>query len=200
LPLTLYHNNGNGTFTDVSSRSGLEKFVGRALGVVAIDVNDDGWPDLFVARDASPNLLLINKKDGTFDDIALDAEVAYDSNGTAKAGMGVDAGDVNGDGIPDFVVTNFSDQYHSLFWGSLSLPFQDRTIASHLAQYSNPTWDGVRSLLTTTMMEIWIQGSPMDTSTRPLRQPATTSNIRKLHLLRNDGKGISERCRRRSSF
>ena len=136
LPLTLYHNNGNGTFTDVSASSGLQKFVGRALGVVAIDVNDDGWPDLFVARDASPNLLLINKKDGTFDDIALDAEVAYDSNGTAKAGMGVDAGDVNGDGVPDFVVTNFSDQYHSLFWGSLSLPFQDRTIASHLAQYS----------------------------------------------------------------
>ena len=136
LPLTLYHNNGNGTFSDVSSRSGLDKLVGRALGVVAIDVNDDGWPDLFVARDASPNLLLINKKDGTFEDVALDAEVAYDANGTAKAGMGVDAGDVNGDGIPDFVVTNFNDQYHSLFFGSLSFPFEDRTIASHLAQYS----------------------------------------------------------------
>src|SRR5579864_1822905 len=136
LPLTLYHNNGNGTFTDVSARSGLDKFVGRALGVVAIDVNDDGWPDLFVARDASPNLLLINKKDGTFEDVALDAEVAYDANGGAKAGMGVDAGDVNGDGVPDFVVTNFNDQYHSLFFGSLSGPYQDRTIASHLAQYS----------------------------------------------------------------
>jgi hypothetical protein len=136
LPLTLFHNNGNGTFTDVSARSGLEKLVGRALGVVAIDVNDDGWADLFVARDASPNLLLINKKDGTFEDLALDAEVAYDSNGVAKAGMGVDAGDVNGDGVPDFVVTNFSDQYHSLFFGSLSLPYEEHTIASHLAQYS----------------------------------------------------------------
>jgi hypothetical protein len=136
LPLALYHNNGNGTFTDVSARSGLDKFVGRALGVVAIDVDDDGWPDLFVARDASPNLLLINKKDGTFEDVALDAEVAYDANGVAKAGMGVDAGDVNGDGVPDFVVTNFNDQYHSLFFGSLSRPYEDRTIASHLAQYS----------------------------------------------------------------
>jgi hypothetical protein len=136
LPLTLYHNNGNGTFTDVSARSGLDKFVGRALGAVAIDMNDDGWPDLFLARDASPNLLLINKKDGTFEDVALDAEVAYDANGVAKAGMGVDAGDVNGDGVPDFVVTNFNDQYHSLFFGSLSPPYQDRTIASHLAQYS----------------------------------------------------------------
>jgi enediyne biosynthesis protein E4 len=136
MPLTLYHNNGDGTLTDVSARSGVDKFVGRALGVVAIDVNDDGWPDLFVARDASPNLLLINNHDGTFRDVALDAEVAYDSNGVAKAGMGVDAGDINGDGIPDFAVTNFNDQYHSLFFGSLSFPYADRTIASHLAQYS----------------------------------------------------------------
>jgi len=136
LPLTLYHNNGDGTFTDVSERSGLDKFVGRALGVVTIDVNDDGWPGLFVARDASPNLLLLNQKDGTFKNVALDAEVAYDSNGLAKAGMGVDAGDVNGDGIPDFVITNFNDQYHSLFLGSLSFPYLDRAVASHLAQYS----------------------------------------------------------------
>jgi hypothetical protein len=136
LPLTLYHNNGNGTFTDVSAPSGLDKFVGRALGVVAIDVNDDGWPDLFVARDASPNLLLINNHDGKFKDVALDAEVAYDSNGIAKAGMGIDAADINGDGIPDFVVTNFNDQYHSLFFGSSSFPYTDQTIASHLAQYS----------------------------------------------------------------
>src|SRR5215467_5476786 len=133
LPLTLYHNNGDGTFSDVSRRSGFDKLTGRGLGVVAVDVNDDGWPDLFIARDASPNLLLINKHDGTFEDIAQEAEVAYDQNGIAKAGMGVDAGDVNGDGIPDFVVTNFNDQYHSLFLGSKSLPFSDRTSASHLA-------------------------------------------------------------------
>jgi len=101
--------------------------------VVAIDVNDDGWPDLFIARDASPNLLLINKHAGTFEDIALEAEVAYDQNGIAKAGMGVDGGDVNGDGIPDFVVTNFNDQYDSLFLGSKSLVFSDGTSASHLA-------------------------------------------------------------------
>jgi len=133
MPLTLYHNNRDGTFTDVSAQSGLEKLVGRGLGVVAIDVNDDGWTDLFIARDASPNLLLINQHDGTFKDIAGEAEVAYNEHGVAKAGMGVDAGDANGDGLPDFVVTNFNDQYHSLFVGSKSLPYQDRTVASHLA-------------------------------------------------------------------
>ncbi len=136
MPLTLYHNNHDGTFTDVSAQSGFDKLTGRALGVVAIDANDDGWPDLFVARDASPNLLLINQKNGRFEDVALDAEVAYDANGVAKAGMGVDAADINGDGIPDFVVTNFNDQYHSLFLGSLSFPYEDRTVTSHLAEFT----------------------------------------------------------------
>src|SRR5882724_3204995 len=133
MPLTLYHNNRDGTFTDVSAQSGLEKLVGRALGVVAIDVNNDGWTDLFIARDASPNLLLVNKHNGTFEDVAVDAEVAYNEHGTAKAGMGVDAGDSNGDELPDFVVTNFNDQYHSLLLGSKSAQYEDRTIASHLA-------------------------------------------------------------------
>jgi hypothetical protein len=138
MPLTLYHNNHDGTFTDVTQRSGFDKLVGRALGVVAIDVNDDGWPDLFVARDASPNLLLINQKNGSFEDVALEAEVAYDASGMAKAGMGVDAGDVNGDGLPDFILTTFNDQYHSLFLGSPAFPYEDRTVASHLAGFTKP--------------------------------------------------------------
>jgi enediyne biosynthesis protein E4 len=133
MPLTLYHNNGDGTFSDVSERSGLAKLTGRALGVVAVDVNDDGWPDVFVARDASTNLLLINGKNGTFRDAGSEYEVAYDSNGHAKAGMGVDAGDVNGDGRPDFVVTNFNDEYTSLFLASPSGLYDDKTIAWRLS-------------------------------------------------------------------
>jgi enediyne biosynthesis protein E4 len=136
LPLSLYHNNGDGTFTDVSESSGLARHVGRSLGVVAIDVDDDGWTDLFVARDASPNLLLINQRNGTFKDAGIDAEVAYDENGRAKSGMGVDAGDANGDGWPDFVVTNFNDEYHSLFLNTGSMPWQDWTTRSDLARYT----------------------------------------------------------------
>ena len=136
LPLSLYHNNGDGTFTDVSKSSGLARHVGRSLGVIAIDVDDDGWTDLFVARDASPNLLLINQRDGTFKDAGIDAEVAYDENGRAKSGMGVDASDANGDGWPDFVVTNFNDEYHSLFLNSGSMPWQDWTTRSDLARYT----------------------------------------------------------------
>jgi hypothetical protein len=136
VPLTLYHNDGHGKFSDISERSGVAKFVGRALGVVALDVNDDGWTDLFIARDASPNLLLINQKNGTFLDTAPDAEIAYDAAGMAKAGMGVDAADVNGDGRPDFVITNFNDQYHSLLVSTSSDVYQDQTTQSNLARYT----------------------------------------------------------------
>ncbi|MBV9499861.1 MAG: CRTAC1 family protein [Acidobacteriaceae bacterium] len=130
---TLYHNNGDGTFTDVTEQAGLGKLIGRALGVVAIDADDDGWPDLFVARDASPNLLLVNQHDGTFKDVALDAEVALSADGTARAGMGVDAGDVNGDGRPDFVVTDFNDETHALFLNSGKSPYREWTRESGLA-------------------------------------------------------------------
>jgi len=130
----LFHNNGDGTFTDVTERSGIGKIRGRALGVVAVDVNDDGWTDLFVARDASSNLLLLNKHNGTFEDAALDAEVALAMDGTARAGMGVDAGDVNGDGRPDFVVTNFNDESHSLYLNLRSFPFEEKTVESGLAR------------------------------------------------------------------
>src|SRR5205807_4909909 len=72
-------------------------------------------------------------RDGIFKDAGVDAEVAYDEDGAAKAGMGIDAGDASGDGLPDFVVTNFNDQYHSLFVASKSYPYEDRTVRSHLA-------------------------------------------------------------------
>jgi hypothetical protein len=138
MPLMLYHNNRNGTFTDVSRAAGLDRLVGRALGVVAVDFDNDGWTDLFVARDASPNLLLLNKHDGSFVDAGLEAEVAYDSNGEAKAGMGVDAADLNEDGRPDLAVTNFNFEFHSLFLNHAPYPFLDVTRVSGVAAASRP--------------------------------------------------------------
>jgi hypothetical protein len=132
-PPTLYHNNGDGTFTDVTAQAGLAKLMGRALDAVSIDVDDDGWPDIFVARDASPNLLLINQRNGSFVDAALDAEVALTADGMARAGMGVDAGDITGEGRPDFFVTNFNDEQHALFLNKGAFPFQEWTRESGLA-------------------------------------------------------------------
>ena len=133
----LYHNNGDGTFTDVTARAGLSKLAGRALGVVALDIDGDGWPDLFVSRDASPNLLLLNRHNGTFEDAGMRAEVALNMEGAARAGMGVDAGDVTGNGWPSLVVTDFNDEFHALFVNPGRFPFEERTVQSglgHLTQ------------------------------------------------------------------
>ena len=137
-PSRLYRNNGDGTFTDASAAAGIAALPGRALGVVAIDYDGDGRQDLFVARDASPNLLLRNRGDGSFDNTALQAEVAYNPEGVARAGMGVDAGDVDGDGTPDFVVSNFDNEYHALYLNPGRLPFREATVESRLAQHSRP--------------------------------------------------------------
>ncbi len=130
---TLYRNNGDGTFRDVTEAAGLARLSGRALGALSIDVNGDGWTDLFVARDASPNLLLMNQRNGTFEDKGDEAEIALTLDGNARAGMGVDAADTKGDGRPDFVVTNFSDEHHALFLNRGRFPFEERTTESGLA-------------------------------------------------------------------
>ena len=94
----LYHNNGNGTFTDVTRRAGISSPTGGALGVAVDDYDDDGWPDLIVADDERPNRLYRNNRDGTFTDLGVAAGIAYGANGQARAGMGVDTGDELGNG------------------------------------------------------------------------------------------------------
>ena len=199
MPLTLYHNNGDGTFTDVSAQSGVDKLVGRALGVVAIDVNDDGWPDLFVARDASPNLLLINKKNGTFEDVALEADVAYTADGVAKAGMGVDAADLNGRGRPDFIVTTFNDEYHSLFFSSPSLLYDDRTVPSRLAAYTKSYVGWGTHFLdydNDGNLDLMIVNGHINQTIETVREDVKYKEPPL--LLRNDGNGVFESMRERA--
>ncbi len=95
MPSWLFHNNGDGTFTDVSKTSGIANYPGKAWGVVATDVNNDGRLDLFVANDTLPNFLLMNRGNGKFEEIANYAGVAYSSDGRARSGMGVDSADFN---------------------------------------------------------------------------------------------------------
>ena len=110
----LFHNNGDGTFTDVSQTAGIAALQGKAWGVVATDINNDGWMDLFVANDTVPNFLLVNKR-GKFTDQGLEAGVAYSADGRARSGMGVDSADFDQDGWEDLFVTNIDHEMYSLY-------------------------------------------------------------------------------------
>jgi hypothetical protein len=127
----LLHNNGNGTFTDVSEKAGILKTPGTyGLGVLVGDFDNDGWPDIYVANDSSSSALYKNNHDGTFTEIALEAGVAYSADGKPQAGMGVAAGDYDGDGHVDIVKTNFAGDTTSLYRNLGKLVFDDQRFQS----------------------------------------------------------------------
>jgi hypothetical protein len=124
-PSWLFHNNGDGTFTDVSRKSGIANILGKAWGVVATDINNDGWMDLFVANDTVQNFVFLNKKNGTFGEIGLDAGVAYSADGRERSGMGVDSADYDQDGWQDLFVTNVDQEMYSIYRNNHDKTFQD---------------------------------------------------------------------------
>lgn len=124
----LYRNNGKGTFTDVSEASGIAKVHGRyGMTAVAADFDDDGWPDIFVACDSTPSVLYRNKRDGTFEDVALEAGVAYNEDGREQAGMGVAVGDVRNTGRLDIFKTHFADDTPAMYFNNGKGTFTDVT-------------------------------------------------------------------------
>jgi hypothetical protein len=137
-PSRLYHNNRDGTFSDVTARAGMTAQFGPALGVVAADFNGDGWIDLYVTNDGQPNLLWINQRDGTFKNTGLLSGAALSARGKAKAGMGVDAGDVDNDGDEDLFVTNLMGEGHDLYINDGSGLFENQSARSGLGSRSLP--------------------------------------------------------------
>jgi hypothetical protein len=130
----LYHNNGDGTFTDVTKGTDIAKSIGKGLGVVATDINNDGLMDLFVANDTVQNWLYVNRGPGPngtwkWEEIALQAEVAFSENGQPRSGMGVDAADLNGDGWQDLFVANVDQEMFSVYRNNKDETFRD---VSHL--------------------------------------------------------------------
>ena len=131
----LFHNNGNGTFTDVSEKAGILKKQGTyGLGVLVGDFDDDGWPDIYVADDSAPSALFRNNHDGTFTDVALDWGVAFGADGKTQAGMGVSAADVYGNGRLDIVKTNFAGDTSSLYRNLGKGNFEDVTFQAGLGR------------------------------------------------------------------
>ena len=127
MPCWLFHNNGDGTFTDVSKDSGIAASLAKAWGVVACDINNDGWMDLFVANDTVPNFLFANRK-GRFEEIGLVAGVGYSTYGRARSGMGVDAADYDQDGWMDLFVANVDQEMFSLYHNNKDETFRDVAI------------------------------------------------------------------------
>jgi enediyne biosynthesis protein E4 len=111
----VWHNLGGGKFEDATQKSGLSDPTSKSLGVAILDYNGDGWPDILLANDTQPNKLYLNKQNGTFEEKAVAAGIAFSEDGVARAGMGVDAADYDRSGRPSLIITNFANQMISLY-------------------------------------------------------------------------------------
>jgi hypothetical protein len=185
-PNILYRNNGNGTFTDVSASSRIGQYVGKGMGLAFADYDGDGFTDIFVSNDTSPNFLLHNNGDGTFTDAALEQGVAYTSNGSYVAGMGAEFRDLNNDGLPDiFHTAMFGDTFP--LYKNAGTQFDDVTDVSGVTAFSRrmTAWgtgafdfdnNGQKDLFTA-------GGAILDNEMEVLHRPALLPD----GLLRNNG-------------
>ncbi|MFQ5722890.1 MAG: CRTAC1 family protein [Terriglobia bacterium] len=132
----LYRNNGDGTFTDVTEQAGIGNPELKSLGVLPVDFDEDGWPDLYIASDSTINALYRNRGDGTFEDVTLLSGTGFSQDGRAQAGMGVDAGDYDGDGRLDLFITNFQDDDNTLYRSLGGFTFTETTYLAKLGHVS----------------------------------------------------------------
>ena len=135
-PDVLYHNNGDGTFTDVTAKAGIRDPNYYGFGVIFSDLDNDGWPDIYVANDSQPNLLFRNNRNGTFSEAGLSSGAALNEAGRAQSGMGVAIGDYDGNGLPDIFVTNFARDTNTLYKNLGNMFFVDSTVSAGLGEIS----------------------------------------------------------------
>ncbi len=132
----LFRNRGNGTFEDVTAKSGIFDATSKSLGVALIDYDRDGWPDLFIANDTQPNKLYHNLRNGTFEDVAVKAGVAFSEDGKARAGMGIDVADFDNSGVDGIAITNFDNEMMALYRLTRDGVYTDAAVRSGIGQAS----------------------------------------------------------------
>ena len=140
-PILLYHNNGNGTFTEVSAKAGIGKVLGKGMGIAVADYDHDGLQDIFIANDNDRNLLLHNLGGGKFKEAGMEAGIAYNGDGRQISGMGADFRDFDGDGEPDILMTGLRGETFELFRNTGKGTFEDASAKSGVLGLSRP-WSG----------------------------------------------------------
>jgi len=134
LSVRLWHNLGNGRFEDTTQKAGMYDPTSKSLGIAILDANNDGWLDVLVSNDTQPNKLYVNKKNGTFEERAVPAGIAFSEDGVARAGMGVDAADFDHSGAASLIITNFSNQMLSLYHNEGNGLFVDEAPSSEVGR------------------------------------------------------------------
>jgi hypothetical protein len=188
-PDTLYRNDGKGVFTNVTNAAGIVDPGHYGFGVVFSDLDDDGWLDIFVANDSTPNLFFQNRRDGTFSERALQSGLAVSADGREQAGMGVDVGDYDGDGRLDLVKTNFAQDYTSLYRNEGSGLFVDASFRSGLAATLGPYlgWGvGFIDVDNDALLDVFIANGHVYPD---VEKTGTSSYRQRNQLFRNVGRG-----------
>ncbi len=168
-PNRLFHNRGDGTFDDVTLESQIARQYNGALGVIAVDFNEDGWLDMQVANDARPDELWINQQDGTFKNEALLAGSALDQHGRARASMGVDAGYFDNDGDEDMIITCLRWEGNTFYENTGAGWFEDRSVPTGLGL---PSFE-FTGFGTATPTSCWLSASPIFNLSGTPSPPAT---------------------------
>ncbi|MEQ1884886.1 MAG: CRTAC1 family protein [Bryobacteraceae bacterium] len=187
----LFRNRGNGTFEDVTAKSGIFDVTSKALGVAMFDYDQDGWPDLIVANDTQPNKLYRNNRNGTFSEMGVHAGIAFSEDGKARAGMGIDTGDFENCGMAGIAITNFDNEMMALYRPSMSGTYADTAIKSGVGSASRNSL-GFGCLFADIdldgRLDLLAVNGHIDANVRMVRRSALYAQPP--HLFRNQGGGV----------
>jgi hypothetical protein len=186
----LFRNRGNGTFEDVTAKSGVFDTTSKSLGAAILDYDRDGWPDLLVANDTQPNKLYRNQRNGTFEDVAVHAGVAFSEDGKARAGMGIDAGDFDNSGSQGLAITNFDNEMIALYRPNGAGTYTDVALQSGIGQASRNSLGFGCLFLDINLdgnLDLLAVNGHIDETVRNISQ--NHGYAQAPHLFLNDGKG-----------